>query len=359
MLTAALVFYWGFSPAIINSGLSHFSEILSYPIILGILIFTTKAWQCLNTGDRRIIRYAFLLAPLFILIISVKGAFELILMLFLLPFFIRIFYALLKGDRHKVKFGILFIAIILFGVNLFTLPYKSLNQKYNGKFAFTDRGPWMFYASAVKRTQLLTQQQQRAFLASIPGSGVCRSLVTKEDCYFWSSEMDSGIGRSKTQEYERKQIPYSQEDTELIRESLKIILSHPVQYFLLLPLEGLKMFFWESTRIGFVEYPQWLHNLFVTDVIRYGIRLFLSALTLLAYFNLFRLCVVRRHFFFNRKKGGEEDRITILLFIFITVLVSVYSLVYVITRYSLPIASLYVASIALLIDNLLPPKKRS
>ncbi len=44
-------------------------------------------------------------------------------------------------------------------------------------------------------------------------------------------------------------------------------------------LEAPKIFFWESTRIGFVEYPLWLDAIYVSKIARLGIRLFISLLT--------------------------------------------------------------------------------
>jgi len=52
-LGAAVIFYLGFSPALVNSALSLYSEIVVYPFVLGMVIAGSRAWQCILKDDQR------------------------------------------------------------------------------------------------------------------------------------------------------------------------------------------------------------------------------------------------------------------------------------------------------------------
>jgi len=51
----------------------------------------------------------------------------------------------------------------------FIVPFKLLNQKHNGEFVITNRGPWVFYGATVKRLQKLNTRMILVGLAQSAG----------------------------------------------------------------------------------------------------------------------------------------------------------------------------------------------
>src|SRR3990172_7750405 len=106
-LTLLTILYLGFSPAILNTALSLYSEIAAYPLILAIILTGAQAWRCLQTVSTepeknsrwRVAVLGGLLGLSLVLATFVKAVFELITPLFMLPF--TVFFA--RAFQQKKK----------------------------------------------------------------------------------------------------------------------------------------------------------------------------------------------------------------------------------------------------------------
>ena len=97
-LIALAMLYIGFSPALVNSALSLFSEIVAYPFILGILFLIIKGWRSSLRDEPvgKIMVTGICLGLLFMAMISAKAIFEFVLPVALLPFLFLTVYSLVK-----------------------------------------------------------------------------------------------------------------------------------------------------------------------------------------------------------------------------------------------------------------------
>ena len=100
-IISLILLYMAFSPAIINSAFSLYSEILTFPFILGILLCAAHSFRKLEDAKaRHIIFYALLLGVLFTGVTLVKGIYEYIFYFVLFSSFLSSFaHSFLKRKR--------------------------------------------------------------------------------------------------------------------------------------------------------------------------------------------------------------------------------------------------------------------
>jgi hypothetical protein len=87
-MIAAGLLYFGFSPCIVNSAFSLYSEILTYPFTLGIIIVSILAWRLIQ--EKALIKSILMgmaLSALFLGLTGTKGVGEGIFVFFMIPFF--------------------------------------------------------------------------------------------------------------------------------------------------------------------------------------------------------------------------------------------------------------------------------
>jgi hypothetical protein len=137
-------------------------------------------------------------------------------------------------------------------------------------------------------------------------------------------------------------------DIVFLALSKQEIMGNPLQYILLVTLEGSKMFFWESTQVGFVTYPVGLAKLFAWLPFRSGLRLAMAFLTFLAFVYLGVLLWQGRR---NILKDENSFLFPYLCLLFIFSFVGSYSLFGIIVRYLLPIAPLYLIIITYVLQK--------
>ncbi len=329
-ICAAVLAYFAISPALNNSAFSLYSEIATYPFILGIVIASGGAWQAIKQNNiKTALGYGGLLGILFTATTLVKAVFECICPAYLIIFFGTALYAL-RQNKQKV---LPCIICILAALALFYIPitgYKWLNLHYNGNFAITYRGSWALYGNTARRMQPLTVKRFLTALAYAPGQGVCESLFGEKECSFWSFSKSDEFGMAKASETSAALIALSEEKA----------LSNPPQYALLMTIEGLKMFFWESTQIGFVEYPPWLTRIYNTQVFKNALRLVVAMITLPAVLWLWL-----------RLRRPDVSPLLLSIGLLTILTIFFYSFFFILTRYALPIAPLYWISIAVLISD--------
>ncbi len=334
-ICAAVLAYFAISPALNNSAFSLYSEIATYPFILGIVIASGGAWQAIKQNNiKTALGYGGLLGILFTATTLVKAVFECICPVYLIIFF---------GAALYKQRALPCITCALAALTLFYIPitgYKGLNLHYNGNFAVTDRGSWALYGNTARRMQPLTVKRFLTALAYAPGVGVCESLFGKDECRFWSFWKSDEYGINKKVELKRQNLTPAQTNAALIALSKEKALSNPPQYALLMTVEGLKMFFWESTQIGFVQYPPWLTRIYNTQVFKNVLRLVMAMVTLPAVLLLW-----------VRLRRPDASPLLLSIGLLTMLYIFFYSFFFILTRYTLPIAPLYLISIAVLISD--------
>jgi len=334
-ITALIILYLGISPGLVNSALSLYSEIATYPFILMIILFSTKSWQSIQSAQtQKTILYASGLGIALLFITLTKAVFEIITPVFLIPFVYLFLKNLLKQNKKYVLASLSFLlitfAIFYSGLN----SYKYLNKIHNGNFVLTNRGAWALYGNTARRMEATTPRQFLIALAYMPGEGVCKKLFTEKECDFWSFRRSDALGYGKNAELESQGLSGNELDAALVKLSKQEILKNPPQYMLYMGVESLKMLFWESTQIGFVTYPQGLTQLFAFIPFKNGLRLLIFCLT--AFSLLFSLLKIKQ----------TSSPVLPFALLLIIAYIGIHSFFFTLTRYSLPIAPLFLILIA-------------
>ena len=348
-ISAAVLLYLGLSPALTNTAFSLFSEIACYPFILGIILASDKIWQAINQNTiRSALGYGALLGALFAGVTLVKAVFEAIFPIYMIAFIGAMW---LLRQKPKQKQWSLFLACALAAMSFYYVPitiHKCLNEHFNGNFAITNRGAWALYGNTARRMEPLTFKRFLTALASAPGEGVCVSLFGAQECEFWTFRPSDAYGYGKLSELKNQRISPTQINAKLLSLSKEKIMGNPFQYALLMAIEGTKMFFWESTKIGFVEYPPWLTNIYQFKSFNNILRLMMAALSLLSVF-----------FVWIQIKRRACSPIIFCAGLLILLYIFFYSFFFILTRYALPIAPLYLVSIGYSINGWFPDRRRA
>ncbi len=344
-----VLLYFGFSPGLVNGTFSLFSEIITFPFLLGCVWFSVRIWQSILNRD---IQKTFYNTCYFTILATTvtfsKAILEYVFLAFLLPFIVVLVKALIVKEHKRSVAAFLFLSLFVCVSHGSLAVYKSLNQKYNGHYTFTDfRGPYMFYQYAVKRTRPLTGENLMVPLLSIPGEQVCRAKYG-EACQDWWYDNYS-YSMAKEKELLAEGIPQSAVYGQLFKLGFIQIAHHPFSYGLLTSFEAIKLFFWESTKVGFVYYPSWIEAIHENTLFKNGLRLTIFILTVIGFIG------VIRHLWKQSKNGGKIGEDTLLLgfsLYFVFLFMTLYASVITITRYAFPIASFYLIFIAFFLNQL-------
>lgn len=359
-IRALVILYLGTSPALINATFSLWSEIVTFPLVLGIILISVKSWEMiLRNQYKKVIWWGICLALMFITITSIKALFEYIFVIFMIPYLFLMFKSILKRERKTLIGSFLFLVTTFFLFNAFLYSYKSLNMKYNGHFMLTDRGPYVLYGNIAKRSEPLNLKRFLSCLATVPGDGVCRKLYGDEGCYFWTISVVEKYGRAKENELKNNGFQNREIDRMLVSQAKKLMLEKPIQQTLMMVIESFKMLFWESTQVGFVHYPAWLQNLFNSTLLKNGLRLSMFLITFISV--LYTAVYVARNkdlLFHHQGSQSAEAHIYFFILVFVISYTGLYSLFLIITRYASPIASLYLIMIGLTLQKLLLDQKK-
>ncbi|VAX35697.1 hypothetical protein MNBD_UNCLBAC01-503 [hydrothermal vent metagenome] len=359
-ITAGTLLYMGFSPAIVNMAYSVYSEIATYPVVLGMVLLGAYCWKNFFRSHYFISALQGLgLAAVFLWITFIKGIYEYIFIFFFLAFSVRFFITLFTKEKRKYMIGG-FIFLLVFG-GVFkggVSYYKSLNQKYNGTYALADsRGLFSLYSSAARRTEDMSTKRILAGIVYTMGEGACVDLFGRDECYFWGIHHYDSYGIPKLQQVHQA---YAKNEVskEMMRLSKEKILQKPLPFTFWMGMEWARMFFWESTQIGFVVYPDWLAHIFNHKLFKNIIRLGVSLLSLISF--LYALIFIIKNLkvvFYPEEQSREPVRILFFILFGICCHVGMYAIFMTITRFALPIAPLYLATIAFALDRILCKKK--
>lgn len=343
---ALAVLYLGVSPALVNSALSLYSEILMYPLVLGIILAGANAGHAIYRQQvARAFGFTLLYTAMFVLAVLNKAIFEYLFYIMLIPPLVWGIAATVKKQKQTAFHAFLSITVAAGILTCSLHAYKVTNLHHNDHYEITGRGGWMLYGSAAKRTEPMTPRRLLAGLASVPGDNVCRSLFGDE-CLFWSFQTSDHFGMEKLKELRIQEQDSASIDRQMKEAALNQALDKPVQYLLLTVMEATKALFWESTKIGFVEYPAWLAQLFDFTLFKNGLRLGMAILTFFSVFYYFS------RGFYRRGRGDTKQQILqFLMAVMIIGFIGLYSLVTILTRYILPIASLFLIIIAVVLED--------
>jgi len=347
-----IILYMGFSPAIVNSVFSLYSEIIVIPFVLAIIFCSVLSWKIILTGQsKQVILMALLTATAFLLAAFGKGVFQYIFLIYLVPFVCVMIFSLIRRKKKIFSNTILYLGVAFAIFYLCTSSYKFMNKIYNGQNTFTDRYSSIFFANAYKRADPLTPKLLMTNISAIPGIGFCKIFFTVEEC-----RACEWIGAEKYMYGFRdeilKDVPKDQLDSKSIELALIQILQHPFKYLLFCGIEATKMMFWESTQIGFVDYPDWLNRLFATTWLKNMLRLLISILTICAFLYLIFSTYRKRSYLFDFSEAGIEVQYCFFILLITFGFIAIYSLCYVLTRYALVIAPLYLVAISYFLNNI-------
>jgi len=356
-ITALTILYIGISPSMVNATFSLFSEITAFPLILGIFYTLIKSWRSIIRGDStiKILFIGLCTGILFILMICTKAIFEYVLPFILFAYVILIVRAIILKDKKLAINSLAYILIVALSTSLFCHFYRSMNLKYNGYYTFTTRGAWMLYGTAERRQVKVNPRMVLAALAMVPGDGVCYALFGEEECAPWHNDIITTLGVKKWIEID---LPEVQRQSKLIELAVEKILENPFQYSFFHLVESGRMVFWESTRIGYVRYPGWLHRLFFDyTIFKNLIRLFIGILTIVSFFYVFAYAWQNKKLLFTvEHHNAIKAQHCFFLFLFIIVFVQLHAFFCIVTRYSFPVIPLYILSISIFLDRLSAPK---
>jgi hypothetical protein len=249
----------------------------------------------------------------------------------------------------QAKQAALFCLIVLTIFEGVVCAYKTCNYHYNGNFTFTNRGDSAFYSNTARRMQPLTPKRLGAAIAYVPGMGICPSIFSPDDCDFWSARHSDDILAQKSDELTAQGITGGAAAHYYIYNSIKMILSNPLQEILLMFIEAHKMLFWEPT-LSFMAYPDWLQNIYYSSSF-YNITVIIAAfLTWIScVFAFFYLCF---RFWKLSLPDKEQDAALGWVINFIFWYAALYSLYFILDRYSYSLVSLYIILMAFLVHKI-------
>ena len=355
-ITALALFYIGISPALVNSALSVYSEIVTYPFILGIILAGSAGWDAVQKGrDKAALALGIALGGLFVAITLIKGIYEIIVPLFLIPYAVLAVKAWMAKNKHVFKRAVILLTASVLVFQFCIVGYKSLNKKYNGLFSLTDRGAWALYGNTARRQEPLTVKKFFAGIAyNVLERDGCDALFGPEACVFWDLPTSDRLAVEKNYETMRE-FPPDKHDSHLLQLSFEKIIHNPFQYVLLTGFDWVHMFFWESTRIGFVAYPDWMDKIFDCPLFQKSLRLGVGFLSLGS--TLFVACSMAK----RKGRGNRGAPVDPTIFLTIYMIfwhVTLYSMFSTLPRYALPIAPLYLLIIAFAGQGILKEKEK-
>lgn len=343
MFTALAVFYIGISPALVNCALSLYSEILIIALIPAAILIFSRIFS--NFSKYKLMGAIFAGIAIGLTLIAltfVKGIFEIAGPVIILSSLLICQRIAKKPDAFKRYLIMILVGLITFYAAIFA--YKAANKHYNGNFTLTNRGAWAFYGFAARRVEPMPKERLMAGLAFIPGEGACKKFYSEEQCYFWSFYTSDNFSITKLKELMAQGYEGEALDKELMRLSVEKIRSAPLQYSILTALEGLKIFFWETTKLGFVIYPGWLAALYDVEIFKNSLRMAWAVVSLAG--------LIYGFYLLRKNKMSNEAFITLFMVLSVVFFyTAVYSLFQLGPRYSVPAGPIMVCLTALFMQR--------
>lgn len=211
----------------------------------------------------------------------------------------------------------------------------------------------MLYGTVDRRLiQPFSAKKLFSALAMIPGDGVCNAIYGYDTCIHWTFFKTEELGLKKVAELESNKVPQNKMGRELMAQSLERILKQPFEYALFHMIEWGRVFFWESTQIGYVSYPHWLENLYLFTPFQKGIRLVSGCLSVLSFSFLVFFVIKNRSLLLEKGSRADIYQHYFFILLLIVVFTQLYAFFCILTRYSFPMIPLYLLSAALFLNSL-------
>ncbi|MBL8013338.1 MAG: hypothetical protein JNN05_05770 [Candidatus Omnitrophica bacterium] len=349
---ALILLYMGLSPALTSSGLILFSEIITYPIVLWLILALSHAWSQFQTASlqRNIINaFSFVLPAL--LITFTKAAFELIIPTLLLPFIWKSYLAYKERLQKTVLNSLIFIAAVICTFEGPIIAYKMVNLHCNGIYALTDRGPEALYGNTLRRMAPLSGDRLKSVLAYMTGADVCARLY-KDRCEYWGYGESDLIGANKMNEMRSKGIPREVRNKICIRESIQTILRNPLQYLFLSGVESAKILFWESPpKVYYAVTLDFFENIYNSPWLRFPLRFAMAFICIWAMGSSAIRVWKKRKRIFDTHQISDDHSTALLTLLAIAAFGLFHSFFLILPRYSLVVAPLFLALVAWQFDS--------
>lgn len=351
------VFYFGISPAVINATFSVYCEIVVFPFVVAAILVVSSSWSDIikKREYKFILGKAILLGACFSLLAFGRDVFQYVFYFFILPFCVFVARAFFRHWTWALRRLLIFIPVVFIIFFTAVTYIKTMNFRYNGKHVLCETHLSIFLGSAYKRSQPISPRIIASHIASIPGTGVCRLFFPQPECdyadWYGSDQfrVTEAVQRMDT-------IPKDHQEREVFRLVLEKVMEHPIQYIFFSAVEAFKMPFWESTKIGFVGYSDFLTKVYDYPFVKFGLRLFFGLMTIIAFvyvtFDLWR----EKEKSFSMKDNRQEMVTLLFVWLMIASYTFPYSLCYVLTRYALPIASMYIICISVMVNTMISNK---
>jgi len=351
-IVALAILYFGFSPALVNSALSSWSEVIAYPFVLGIILISVYSWEMIQKGAYRELCFPILgLSLVFFAVSMVREVYEYVFLLFIAAYLCLSFGFFFQRQQKCFFKAIILLAAVFSLYQMSLMPYKMMNLKYSGYKSLVLKGGMALTGGAIMRSQKLTPMEILSFLSNVPGDNIIKKFFGEKEYKHWYFDQFR-YGYDIYQDLLAQGVPKDEIDKKLYQISIQHVLKNPLQYCFLTTAEGMKMLFWESTKIGFVNYPQWLAGIFNFSPFKNFIRLFMFLLTFWAVFSALKYLFVHRREIHNRSQNTDKA-VPILYFVLAVIIanIALHAPFIIETRYALPIAPLYLALIAFTLDK--------
>ena len=347
-LSALILLYIGFSPAIITVTFGLFSEIDVLPLIMLTVLLYKRTLNSIFNQKPHLFFFSLLFSLFLIIVTLARAVFELIIPFLLLTPCLLVWSV--PKEKRKAVWKPLVVFLLITACLSFSglFCYKLLNKKMNNHFAITNRGAFALYGNTARRVLPRTPKQLASALAHAPDLGLCPRLFPAEDCAFWGYRISDDLSKAKEASLIQKGLEPDAINSAFIRLSIKKILKNPGQFVYLYFVEILKMFSWEGTNIGSLSYPKWLERIYKFYPFSLSIGLFVLLSSLISFFACFQ--------FLFKNKERLTERSDCLWLIAIFSLMAPYILLHafflVLKRYAVPIAPLYLIMIGFTLSRI-------
>jgi len=327
-IQAATILYTGFSPILINSALCLYSEIVTFPWLVGAVLTGIYFVRSLRPSQPPHFSASIGLGICFLGFTFVKGMGEILAPLF---FCWLIFYGWRQSvlkilpflRQSKIK-----ILLVLFVFYSPLLLYKSLNYTFNNHFVLTNRMDMALYGNLNLRAKSpLTMDNFLNHLSTVPVSYDLCPHFFHEKCSHWTMSSSDETYLTREDQLNKQNLTSAQNEKIIHQETLRAFFGHPIAQCVFLAQEGMKMFFWETTRGAFVSYPPWLENLFnvpcIVILTSLGVGIFCLGGFLIA-------CTLLK------------NELVLITFVLTSLLIVSFSFVFIIHRYTIIAAPLMI-----------------
>lgn len=247
-IIALVVIYMALSGNIIGTTLGLWSEKMTFPFALLVIVLSVKLWEDLDkktqgSGYLRFFVLSLLLSLTFVCLTLTKGVTAFLFLVFMIIFAIRFFFLFKRdGIRTRWERCAVFFATTL---TVFTVPIlaqSQLNAKYNGQFTFTNRSDLIFFSEVNHRTEVMRLEYFLPGIVFQMNRDLCYNRFEKASCDFW---IDAPVLASVAH-----------------GDSLQKIFAHPARYLAYTTVVFMGVTAWDHSNVSVIALPGWLEHFY-------------------------------------------------------------------------------------------------